>query len=168
MTRPTKLSLIIPAFNEEARIKSAVLRNREVLTAAGMPFEIIIIDDGSHENEHVRISFDVLFPYLRTGGLYVIEDMQTAYIPRFGGTAGGIAGPDTSIGLLKRLLDDMHHHEQEPKADGPPTITENQVVGVRVYRNIAFVEKGVNGEKGIPAWMDDEAWVALGAIPPAD
>jgi demethylmacrocin O-methyltransferase len=131
------------------------------------PFDIII-DDGSHENEHVRISFDVLFPYLRTGGLYVIEDMQTAYIPRFGGTAGGIAGPDTSIGLLKRLLDDMHHHEQEPKADGPPTITENQVVGVRVYRNIAFVEKGVNGEKGIPAWMDDEAWVALGAIPPAD
>jgi glycosyltransferase involved in cell wall biosynthesis len=50
MTRPTKLSLIIPAFNEEAGIKSAVLRNREVLTAAGLPFELIIIDDGSRDN----------------------------------------------------------------------------------------------------------------------
>lgn len=131
------------------------------------PFDIII-DDGSHHNEHVRVSFDALFPYLRTGGLYVVEDMQTAYIPRFGGTEGGVAGPDTSIGLLKRLLDDMHHHEHGPDTGGRATLTEDQVVGVRVYRNIAFVEKGVNGEKGIPAWMDDEAWVALGAIPPTE
>nr|AHA81984.1 Arm14 [uncultured bacterium] len=131
------------------------------------PFDIVI-DDGSHENEHVRTSFDALFPYVRSGGLYVIEDMQTAYIPRFGGTAGPVAGPDTSIGLLKRLLDDIHHHEHEPKTGAPPTITQGQVVGVRVCRNIAFVEKGVNGEQGIPAWMDDEAWVALGAIPPAE
>ncbi|WFE62999.1 class I SAM-dependent methyltransferase [Micromonospora sp. WMMD714] len=131
------------------------------------PFDIVI-DDGSHENEHVRISFDALFPYVRPGGLYVIEDMQTSYLPRCGGTAGPVAGPRTTVGLLKRLLDDIHHHEQQPPAGEPPTITQSQVVGVRVYRNIAFVEKGVNGENGIPGWMDDEAWIALGAIPPTD
>jgi hypothetical protein len=27
-------------------------------------------------------------------------------------------------------------------------------VGVHVYHNIAFVEKGVNAEGGIPLWVD--------------
>jgi demethylmacrocin O-methyltransferase len=130
------------------------------------PFDIVI-DDGSHENAHVRTSFDALFPHVRDGGLYVIEDLQTAYFPRFGGTAGAVAGPDTSVGLLKRLLDDIHFSEQEPTG-AAPTPTQSDVVGVSVHRNIAFVEKGVNGDTGLPAWMDDEAWVALGAIPPTD
>ncbi|MGK5691807.1 hypothetical protein ACSNOJ_02660 [Streptomyces sp. URMC 128] len=143
--------------------------NTETLVAIAEehgPFDIVI-DDGSHENEHVRTSFDALFPYVRSGGLYVIEDLQTSYFPRFGGTAGDEAGPHTSVGLLKRLLDDLHYQEQEPRTGEPPTVTQDAVVGVRVYRNIAFIEKGVNGENGIPRWMDDEAWVALGAIPPA-
>ncbi|KOG32278.1 class I SAM-dependent methyltransferase [Streptomyces resistomycificus] len=142
--------------------------NAETLVAIARehgPFDIVI-DDGSHENEHVRVSFEALFPYVRSGGLYVIEDLQTSYFPRFGGTAGAEAGPDTSVGLLKRLLDDLHHQEQEPKSGEQPTVTQDGVVGVRVFRNIAFIEKGVNGEDGIPGWMDDEAWVALGAIPP--
>jgi hypothetical protein len=130
------------------------------------PFDIII-DDGSHENAHVQISFETLFPYVRSGGVYVIEDMQTAYIPRFGGTAGSVAGPGTSIGLLKRLLDDIHHQEQGPARGAQPTMTQEQVLSVRVCRNIAFIEKGANDDIGFPAWMDDEAWSALGAIPPA-
>ena len=131
------------------------------------PFDIVI-DDGSHENEHVRISFDALFPYVRPGGLYVIEDLQTAYWPRFGGTAGAETAPDTSIGLLKRLLDDLHYAEFDPKPEGARTVTQAQVIAVHTYHNIAFVEKGVNGESSIPAWMDDEAWKALGAITPEE
>ncbi|MEV1156044.1 class I SAM-dependent methyltransferase [Micromonospora chokoriensis] len=130
------------------------------------PFDIVI-DDGSHDNAHVRISFETLFPYVRSGGVYVIEDMQTAYIPRFGGSAGSVAGPDTSIGLLKGLLDDIHYQEQGPARETRPTLTQEQVVSVRVCRNIAFIEKGANDDIGFPAWMDDEAWAALGAIPPA-
>jgi mycinamicin biosynthesis methyltransferase MycE-like protein len=129
------------------------------------PFDIVI-DDGSHENEHVRVSFEALFPYVRSGGLYVIEDLQTSYFPRFGGTADKVAGPETSVGLVKQLLDDLHHREHATYPGHPTTGTEESVVGVRVYRNVAFIEKGVNGEDGIPRWMDDEAWIALGAIPP--
>lgn len=130
------------------------------------PFDIVI-DDGSHENPHVLTSFAALFPHLRSGGLYVIEDMHTAYIPRFGGTAGPVAGPDTSVGLLKRILDDMHFQEQWPQPGAPTTVTQTQVAGVRVYRNISFIEKGANDDVCFPSWMDDEAWMALGAIPPA-
>ncbi|MBZ4319381.1 class I SAM-dependent methyltransferase [Streptomyces huiliensis] len=138
---------------------------REVAEKYG-PFDIII-DDGSHENEHVRVSFDALFPYVRPGGLYVIEDLQTAYWPRFGGTSGPVTGPDTSVGLLKRLQDDLHYREFDPKP-GEPTLTQSEVIGVHTYHNIAFIEKGVNGETSIPAWMDDEAWKALGAITPEE
>lgn len=39
----------------------------------------IVIDDGSHVNEHVIFTFLVLFPLLNENGVYVIEDIQTSY-----------------------------------------------------------------------------------------
>lgn len=35
----------------------------------------IIIDDGLHFQEHQQVSFGYLFPYLKSGGFYVIEDL---------------------------------------------------------------------------------------------
>lgn len=42
------------------------------------PFDIII-DDGSHIWDHQICSFRSLFPFLRDGGYYIIEDLQTNY-----------------------------------------------------------------------------------------
>ena len=39
----------------------------------------IVIDDGSHIGRHIQASFSVLFPAVRPGGWYVIEDLGTAY-----------------------------------------------------------------------------------------
>lgn len=36
----------------------------------------IILDDGSHIEEHMRLSFQVLWPFVKKGGLYIIEDIQ--------------------------------------------------------------------------------------------
>jgi hypothetical protein len=35
----------------------------------------IIIDDASHASHHQQIAFGYLFPYLRSGGIYAIEDL---------------------------------------------------------------------------------------------
>jgi hypothetical protein len=35
----------------------------------------IIIDDGSHQAEHIMLTFQYLFPILRQGGVYIIEDL---------------------------------------------------------------------------------------------
>lgn len=35
----------------------------------------VIIDDGSHERPHQRVSLEVLLPYLVPGGIYVVEDL---------------------------------------------------------------------------------------------
>jgi hypothetical protein len=58
----------------------------------------IIIDDGSHINRDVLTSFHYLFPGLRTGGFYVIEDLQTAYWPGYGGSSDDLGGACTSMG----------------------------------------------------------------------
>ena len=42
------------------------------------PFDIII-EDGSHQWEHQITSLRTLFPFLRPGGFYVVEDLQTNY-----------------------------------------------------------------------------------------
>jgi hypothetical protein len=47
---------------------------------AGEPLDLVI-DDASHFYELSRTSFEIAFPRLRTGGLYVIEDWQWAHSP---------------------------------------------------------------------------------------
>ena len=39
----------------------------------------IIIDDGSHVGEHILSSFVELFPHLKAGGFYIIEDLHSVY-----------------------------------------------------------------------------------------
>jgi hypothetical protein len=71
----------------------------------------IIIDDGGHRMDQQIISFETLFPYVKSGGFYVIEDLHTSYWMEYGGhgTIGNpIAGPGTCVEFLKGLIDDMN------------------------------------------------------------
>jgi hypothetical protein len=43
----------------------------------------LVIDDASHMYEPTKASFDLLFPLLRPGGLYVIEDWDWERLPKF-------------------------------------------------------------------------------------
>ena len=40
----------------------------------------LVIDDASHQHEETLRSFEILFPRLRQGGLYVIEDWQWSHL----------------------------------------------------------------------------------------
>lgn len=53
----------------------------------------VIIDDGSHRADHQQVSLEMLFPHLKPGGLYFIEDLNDF---GYGGKTGGPhATPDT-------------------------------------------------------------------------
>jgi hypothetical protein len=122
------------------------------LAAEHGPFDIVI-DDGSHINGHILTTFRELFPHVRNGGLYVVEDLWTAYAPGYGGQATSSAGEGTSIGLLKSVVDALHYEEwtsPDEGADAPSYAAST--VGLHVYRNIAFLEKGVNAEGRIPSF----------------
>jgi hypothetical protein len=119
------------------------------LAARYGPFDIII-DDGSHVNEHVRTSFEELFGCVRPGGYYVIEDMHTSYWPEYGGEAPPCS-PRTTIGLLTELIEKLHVSEYaDPDLD---QTTFTHPAEVCVYHNIAFIRKGIRSERGIPDWI---------------
>lgn len=43
----------------------------------------IIIDDGSHKYNETKNTFNNLFPFLKDGGLYIIEDFVAGYWPEY-------------------------------------------------------------------------------------
>lgn len=51
-----------------------------VVTASGTPD--FIIDDGSHNHEHIVASFKILWDHLKPGGYYFIEDLHAAHAQR--------------------------------------------------------------------------------------
>jgi len=45
------------------------------------PFDIII-DDGAHTRPTAESTFNALYPYLKSGGFYIIEDWGAGYLPQ--------------------------------------------------------------------------------------
>ena len=97
----------------------------------------LVLDDGSHYAAHQRKSFEVLFPLLNDGGLYVIEDTHTAYWP--GHHEGGYRRGGTAIELAKRLVDDMHGH-YHTKAEMASAASQ-WIPAVHFYDSIIIIEK---------------------------
>lgn len=72
----------------------------------------VIIDDGGHTMDQQIISFETLFPSVKSGGLYIIEDLHTSYWHPWGG--GGTreapkSGPNTCVTFLQHLIDDLNY-----------------------------------------------------------
>ena len=105
----------------------------------------IVIDDGSHLNEHVIYTFNQLFPRLSENGIYVIEDLQTSYWKKFGGDATNLANPGTSMIFFKGLADSLNYSEI-PRPGYEPTVFDKTIVAIHFYHNLIFVQKGRNDE----------------------
>jgi len=102
----------------------------------------VVIDDGSHRPEHVRATFAVLFPLLADGGTYIIEDTQTSYWPRWGGSEDR-SDPDTTMALVKDLVDGLNWVEFLDEGY-QPTYTDLNITGIHAYHNVVILEKGHN------------------------
>ncbi len=105
----------------------------------------IVIDDGSHVNEHVLTSFKTLFPLLDTAGTYVVEDTQTAYWPEYGGSSTDMNHPGSSLAFFKSLTDGLNHAEFLIP-DFEPDYFQRHIVAMTFYHNMVFVQKGLNEE----------------------
>ena len=77
----------------------------------------LVIDDGSHVPEHNLISFAALYPFVRPGGLYVIEDIESSYLDhpnaniygyKIEGAGLGKTPPGNFVEKMKQLVDVMN------------------------------------------------------------
>ena len=93
------------------------------------PFDLII-DDGSHIASHTLTTFETLFPKLRPGGVYAIEDLHTSYATDFGGGPPG--APGTALELIKTLVDRVQ-----------PESGVHDLADLHVFDNLVIIRKAV-------------------------
>ena len=101
----------------------------------------IIIDDGSHISKDVISSFNYLYPFLNDNGLYIIEDLQTSYFPRYGGSRINLNKKRSSMNFIKSLTDSINYEK-----NNKPFFKKNKFDGliksINFHQNIAFIYKG--------------------------
>lgn len=96
----------------------------------------VVLDDGSHRMPHVRASFEAIFPRVEPHGVYMVEDLHTAYLEKFG---GGYATKSNFFFFLRQMVDDMHrwYHKKGKRHPG----MGDQVSGLHIHDSIAVIEK---------------------------
>jgi hypothetical protein len=104
----------------------------------------IIIDDGSHRNDHVLFAFQHLFPHLADGGIYVVEDTQTSYWADFGGNEVDRNDLNTSMGYFKSLADGLNW--EEFRGNYTPTNLDQNIKSIAFFHNMIVIRKGINKE----------------------
>ena len=110
----------------------------------------IILDDGSHICSDVIETFKIMFPKLRQGGLYVVEDLHTSY---WGGKfGGGCRKKGTSIEYFKDFVEALNSDYIMPVELGFMAVfakffsrdLRNRVKGI-LKRKIGIDKKYFNG-----------------------
>lgn len=125
----------------------------QFIEKAGGEFDIII-DDGGHTMHQQITSFKTLFPYVKQGGVYVIEDLCTSYWRVYGGRGDmetPRAGRNTTVEFLKNLMGKLHIYVARAGTanfDNIPNsvhekldIYEKDIESIHMEGNICFIFK---------------------------
>jgi hypothetical protein len=96
----------------------------------------IVLDDGSHHMQHIPETLKQLFPHLSYGGIYMIEDLHTAYWKTYG---GGYNSSGNFFRFLSDIVDDMHHWYTMKGIK--QTAISKCCSGVHIHDSIVVLEK---------------------------
>ena len=124
----------------------------------------LIVDDGSHYPEHMKISFKYLFVHgLKPGGVYILEDIEMNYWLR-GDTYGhptvyGMNSPESMVNQLKAVVDSVNRVYID--GHNPPTVfgpeIDNHISSIFFGDNCIIISKMTLGEENRPKeykWKD--------------
>jgi SAM-dependent methyltransferase len=97
----------------------------------------IVLDDGSHKMSHITATFQFLYPRMLKNGVYMVEDLHTAYWNEY---EGGLRNPNTFIELCKNLIDELN--ADHSRGALPPTEFTRTTAGIHFYDSMAVFERG--------------------------
>lgn len=107
----------------------------QIVAEFGVPD--VVVDDGSHQMEDIAKSFLCLYPQMPKNGVYLVEDLHTAYWEAYG---GGLAKPGTFINLAKGFVDRLNADYTGGAI--PSDFITRQTFGISFYDSVIAFEKG--------------------------
>ena len=123
--------------NERVHLCLANQTDKDFLDRIGIDFDIVI-DDGSHRVEDQVFTFKHLWPNTRL--LYVVEDIYTSYLARYG---GGYRRTGTAVEFFKDLVDDVNAGRlyNMYKSKGI-SVTHKDIAMIQFYPSLICIYKG--------------------------
>jgi len=145
------------------RVEIAIIDQSDIeqLVQLGLkygPFDVII-EDGSHFWDHQITSLKTLFPFVKNGGIYIVEDLQTNY-GRMEATYRGVAGISCAE-YLKKLVDLRVAGEQLDIAAEQDAFLRSYG---RAINTITFCRHACIIEKSVPETVETSAGDPLVAV----
>lgn len=116
--------------HDVGRVKTAIADQgkrdelAKIVAESGGAFDIIL-DDGGHRMDQQQISFGALFPALKSGGLYVIEDIHTSFpdlYPNYGVEGDG---QNSTYAMIDRFVRTERFESPYLTADEKAYLTAN-------------------------------------------
>lgn len=100
---------------------------------------LVIIDDASHINALNIASFNILFPLLKSGGIYICEDIETSYWEK-------IYGGSTDIynllnGSAANYFLSLYHNMNTDKIPLENRPLPTDIASIHLYRGTIIIEK---------------------------
>jgi hypothetical protein len=105
----------------------------------------IVLDDGSHIMTDLVASFRCLYPNIRNDGVYMIEDLHTAYWPEY---QGGLRKEGSFVELSKELIDELN--ADWTRGELLPTDFTRSTLSMHFYDSLIVFERGSHVKKHAP------------------
>jgi len=98
----------------------------------------VIIDDGSHFNDHQILTFKELFSTLTKNGIYVCEDCHTSYWDDY---RGGYKDSRSFIEFSKELIDQVNAYHSKSKPDFSQDFYTRNIEFIHFYDSMVVFKR---------------------------
>jgi SAM-dependent methyltransferase len=105
----------------------------------------IVLDDGSHVMSDIAASFSALYSKVSKSGVYLVEDLHTAYFKEY---EGGLRRKGTFIEYCKDLIDELN--SDHTRGALRPTEFTRSTFSMHFYDSVVVFEKGRHTNKHAP------------------
>lgn len=105
----------------------------------------VVLDDGSHQMNHMVTSFELMYERISPDGLYIVEDTHTCYWPEYG---GGLNQDGSFIEFTKSKLDEIN--AVHTRGEVPVSNFTKSTDYIACYDSVVAFERRPQGARQAP------------------